>query len=79
MERNVSIGNHWWLFFELFWKLFQLDLNFLLFIQFSSIYPPEHFKKKYEVDEVFYTDEVTLRMSLSILFGFYPLSQIFRF
>lgn len=25
---------------------------------FLSIHPPEHFKKKYEVDEVFYVDEV---------------------
>ncbi|XP_028392378.1 xaa-Pro dipeptidase-like isoform X1 [Dendronephthya gigantea] len=24
----------------------------------GTIYPPEHFKKKYEVDEVFYTDEI---------------------
>ena len=23
-----------------------------------SIHPPEHFKKKYEVDEMFFTDEV---------------------
>ena len=27
-------------------------------IFYFSIHPPEHFKKKYEVDEVFFTDEV---------------------